>query len=104
MFWIGLPPTLNVLQDLDKFPMDKRAKVKKLFSRFFAGEFSENVVSLEDESSILAFLRRLQSIPTKILEWRDSRGYLLADQVSYNQQTELLEVTGFLKGNYLNAN
>lgn len=80
-----MAPTLNILQDLDKFSQDKRPKVKKLFSRFFAGEFSENVVSLEDESSILTYLRKLQSIPLRLLTWREQRGYLLADKVNFNQ-------------------
>ncbi|KRX00267.1 hypothetical protein PPERSA_10766 [Pseudocohnilembus persalinus] len=100
----GMPPTINILQDSQMFQGDKKNKVKKLFQRFFAGEFSNEMVTLEDEATILPYLRKLQTTPLQSLTWREDRGYMLADKVSFNQNTQLLEVEGFLKGNYLNAN
>lgn len=54
--------------------------------------------------SIFYFLRMLQTGHPKIMTWRDNRGYLLAESVTYDGMTKSLEVSGFLKGNCINAN
>ena len=57
-----------------------------------------------DEKSYIALMRVLQEAQLKELEWRECRSYFLAEKLQINPQTQILEIEGFLKGNYLNPN
>jgi len=52
----------------------------------------------------MALMRVLQEVPLKQLEWREIRSYLLAEKLQVNPQNQLLEIEGFMKGNYFNPN
>lgn len=104
----GFPTVVGVIQDLEAIAANKQATVKKIFTRFFESELGvdEKVVALNnnDPKSYLALMRVLQEVTLKQLEWREIRTYLLAEKLQVNPQNQLLEIEGFLKGNYFNPN
>lgn len=95
----GIPSTISVLQDIESIPAARQKEVKKLFQRYFVSEFEEHFASIEGEQSIFAFLRQLQGRTLLSYEWRESRGYMLADEVNVNPVNGNIEITGFLRGN-----
>ena len=38
------------------------------------------------------YLRILQGAQLKSIDWREMRGYMLADQVTYNKENKILEI------------
>jgi len=103
----GLPTVVGVLQDLELINVNKQNQVKKIYQRFFESELGEEkFISLNnnDAKTYFAFMRLLQEIPLKQLDWREIRSYFLTEKVQVNPENGILEVEGFLKGNYYNPN
>ncbi|EAR91270.3 carboxy-terminal domain transketolase (macronuclear) [Tetrahymena thermophila SB210] len=100
----GLPSTISVLQDVNTIPQGKQKDVKKLFQRYFASEFEDHFVSIENEQSIFTLLRQLQARTLLPYDWKEQRGYMLADEVTVNPTNGVVEITGFLRGHCINAN
>ena len=53
---------------------------------------------------LMALIKVLQEVPLKQLEWREIRSYLLAEKLQVDPHNQLLEIEGFVKGNYFNPN
>eukprot|EP01016_Furgasonia_blochmanni_P049610 TRINITY_DN754_c0_g2_i3.p1 TRINITY_DN754_c0_g2~~TRINITY_DN754_c0_g2_i3.p1 ORF type:complete len:859 (-),score=228.30 TRINITY_DN754_c0_g2_i3:1607-4183(-) len=104
----GLLPVVGVLQDLDLHPQPKHTKIRKLFHRFFASEFSDEDKFIpigNDQDSYFKFLRAVQSVNiSDNLSWRAKRGYLLAEKLEVDTSANQLEITGYLKGTSISAN
>lgn len=49
-------------------------------------------------------MRVVQEVTLKELEWREIRSYFLAEKLQINPQNQMLEIEGFLKGNYFSPN
>lgn len=62
------------------------------------------MIATNNYDDIFTLLRRLQNIPETKLPWRDMRGYMLVDKISYDNEKGLTFVEGFLKGNAVHAN
>lgn len=103
----GIPCTVSIIQHLEELAPRDVEKVERVFRRYFVSEFGEEdrVVSVaRSPESIFYYLRMLQTGHPKPLTWRENRGYMLAESVTYHNMTQSLEVTGFLKGNCVHAN
>ncbi|CAO3596261.1 unnamed protein product [Absidia cylindrospora] len=90
-------------------PSKNQVSVKKSLVSFTQQFFpeQEHLYSLDSDSDSMNVLRYITSQRPKPLVWRDLRPYMLADDVEYqadNEETGLLKVTGYARGNPFNAN
>ncbi|KAI8089353.1 uncharacterized protein BX664DRAFT_332799 [Halteromyces radiatus] len=105
----GLVNVLPVVQYMSNVPAKNQVAVKKSLVSFTQQFFpeQEHLYSLDTDSDSLNVMRYITSQRPKPLVWRDLRPYMLADQVDYqpdNEETGLLKVTGYARGNPFNAN
>ncbi|KAI8340516.1 hypothetical protein BC941DRAFT_370793 [Chlamydoabsidia padenii] len=105
----GLVNVLPVVQNMSNIPNKSQVSVKKSLVSFTQQFFpeQEHLYSLDSDSDSLNVIRYLTSQRPKPLVWRDLRPYMLADDVEYqpdNEETGLLKVTGYARGNPFNAN
>ena len=76
---IGAVPNLSKVHEKEKFQLDAKQSLESYFSHFFPGE--TKIYNLEKMSDSRNALRLLcQKLPRPV-HWRDSRGYLVADQI-----------------------
>ncbi|KAI8337479.1 hypothetical protein BC941DRAFT_396298 [Chlamydoabsidia padenii] len=105
----GLVNVLPVVQNMPNVPSKSQVSVKKSLVSFMQQFFpeQEHLYSLDTDSDSVNVIRYLTSQRPKPLVWRDLRPYMLADDVEYhaaNEETGLLKVTGYARGNPFNAN
>ncbi|ORX57411.1 DUF663-domain-containing protein [Hesseltinella vesiculosa] len=105
----GLVNVVPVVQHLSNVPAKNHVSVKKSLLAFVQQFFPEqqHLYSLDTPSDAMNVLRFLTSQRPKPLVWRDLRPYMLADEVTFepeNEETGLLKVTGYARGNPFNAN
>ncbi|SAM01894.1 hypothetical protein [Absidia glauca] len=105
----GLVNVLPVVQNMSNVPVKNQVTVKKSLLSFIQQFFpeQEHLYSLDADSDSVNVIRYLASQRPKPLVWRDLRPYMLADDVEYlagNEETGLLKVTGYARGNPFNAN
>ncbi|ORZ08316.1 hypothetical protein BCR42DRAFT_495429 [Absidia repens] len=105
----GLVNVLPVVQYMSNVPSKNQVSVKKSLVSFTQQFFpeQEHLYSLDSDSDSMNVLRYITSQRPKPLVWRDLRPYMLADDVEYqadNEETGLLKVTGYARGNPFNAN
>lgn len=102
---IGVVSNLSQVHPKEKFQLDVKQSLESYFKHFFPNE--DKIYNLEKSSDSLNVLRNLcQKLPRNVT-WRDSRGYLVADEIDYqdvnNQYCELM-VRGTVRGVGFNAN
>ncbi|CAN6667649.1 ribosome biogenesis protein Tsr1p [Trichomonascus vanleenenianus] len=78
-----------------------RTSLLSFFSHFFPT--TEKIYAPEVDSEALILSRILSQKFPQGVNWRDSRPYLLADDVSFDANTQTLAVEGTLRGQGLNA-
>ena len=103
---IGAVPNLSKVHEKEKFQLDAKQSLESYFSHFFPGE--TRIYNLEKMSDSRNALRLLcQKLPRPV-HWRDSRGYLVADQIDVNDNgiadTCELIVSGTVRGAGFNPN
>lgn len=90
--YIGVVSNLSQVHPKEKFQLDVKQSLESYFKHFFPNE--EKIYNLEKSSESLNCLRTLcQKLPRNV-NWRDSRGYLVADSVSYEQDDTTVENDG----------
>lgn len=107
----GISTSFAVLPDIVSHYPKKNLQLdvyKSLFSyfqHFFPN--AEKLYTLENSSDSLNLLRTLcQKVP-KGIHWRDTRGYLVADQLDkfqFDENTSLLTIDGIVRGTGFNVN
>lgn len=107
----GIPPSIGILQHIEKIPQKKRTMIKKLFHRYFVSEFSDeykfHVIDGSTEglldSSYKNLLRMLTgTFPKNKLFWKENRSYMLCS--NYKESNGNLEIEGYIRENYLSCN
>ncbi|CCK69036.1 small subunit rRNA maturation protein TSR1 KNAG_0B06060 [Huiozyma naganishii CBS 8797] len=103
--YVGVVSNLSKVHPKEKFQLDVKQSLESYFKHFFPNE--GRVYNLEKPSDSMNVLRTLcQRIPRPV-NWRDSRGYLVADTVDYADVDEEfceLMVEGIVRGVGLNSN
>mmetsp|Transcript_25123 Transcript_25123/g.28906 ORF Transcript_25123/g.28906 Transcript_25123/m.28906 type:complete len:322 (-) Transcript_25123:1543-2508(-) len=104
----GIPPSIGILQHIEKVNVKKRNMIRKLFHRYFVSEFSDDyrfhVIDGSSEglldSSYKNLVRMLTStFPKHKLTWKDNRSYMMCSD--YLEKDGTLEVEGYIRDNYL---
>ncbi|CAI4057625.1 hypothetical protein SKDZ_04G1790 [Saccharomyces kudriavzevii ZP591] len=103
--YIGVISNLSAVHEKEKFQLDVKQSLESYFKHFFPSE--ERIYNLEKNSDSLNVLRTLcQKLPRSI-NWRDNRGYVVADLVDFvetSPDSGELVVEGTVRGIGINAN
>lgn len=103
--YIGCIANLSEVHPKEKFQLDVKQSLESYFKHFFPNE--KKIFNLEKKSDSLNVLRNLcQKLPRSI-NWRDNRGYLVAENVDYqdvNDEYCELMIQGTVRGVGFNAN
>lgn len=102
----GLPGLVGVLQHLETVPSKKQPQIKKLFTRYFESEFTNqhkfmSVNLTNAQNDVNALLRQIAVLYPEEITWRVNRSYMMG-QVSNVTDTEV-HVQGYIRQNFLNA-
>lgn len=102
---VGVVSNLSSVHPKEKFQLDMKQSLESYFKHFFPTE--QRIFNLEKPSEALNTLRTLcQKFPNGV-QWRDNRGYLVADHIDFIQRDsefgELI-VEGIVRGNGFHAN
>lgn len=102
---IGVLPNLASAYPKRNLQLDIRQSLQSYFTHFFPDV--DRLYALEIASEALNCIRTMSQKMPKSVSWRDARGYLVADDVTYIQAdngTQLLSVTGTVRGAGFNTN
>lgn len=104
----GMVNLIGVLQHLEHTSSKKQPQIKKLFRRYFESEFTDrhkfmNVNCLNIETDINALLRQIAAQFPDPITWREHRSYMLAHLTSITPASREIQVTGYIKQNFLNT-
>lgn len=103
--YLGVISNLSQVHPKEKFQLDVKQSLESYFKHFFPNE--DKLYNLEKSSDSLNVLRNIcQKLPRNV-SWRDSRGYLVADEIDFkdvNDQYCELMVRGTVRGTGFNAN
>lgn len=99
---IGVLPNVVSAYPKRNLQMDIRQSLQSFFNHFFPNEEKDKLFALELESECLNCIRTICQKFPKSVTWRDQRGWLVADQVTFDN--DLLCVEGIVRGTGFNAN
>jgi len=106
---MGVVNNLSIAQPKEKFQLDLKQSLTSYFKHFFPAE--DKIYNLENASDSLVAIRTLCQKFPKSITWRDSRGWIVADEVSWetannseDSQDGYLTVEGTVRGIGFNAN
>ncbi|KAH3669172.1 hypothetical protein WICMUC_005011 [Wickerhamomyces mucosus] len=99
---IGVVANLSNVHPKEKFQADVKQSLESYFKHFFPTQ--EKIYNLENSSDSLNAIRTLCQKFPKSITWRDSRGWLVADQLSHDSESGLLKIEGTVRGIGFNAN
>ncbi|RIA99286.1 hypothetical protein C1645_684977 [Glomus cerebriforme] len=105
----GLPTVMTTVMHMEKIPQKKRNDLKKsllsYMKHFFPDE--EKIHSADQIQDALNVLRTICTQRPKPILWRDTRPYMLAEELLYETNNEnfgTLKVTGYSRGVPFSAN
>ncbi|KAL7267188.1 ribosome biogenesis protein tsr1 [Rhizina undulata] len=101
----GISNTVTVVQHLETVePAKQRPEIKKSLLSFISHFFNSTakVHSLESAQDALNVIRSLCTMHPKGVQWRDSRSYLLAEEVRWDENNGLV-IGGVVRGKGLKA-
>ncbi|EJS44382.1 tsr1p [Saccharomyces arboricola H-6] len=103
--YIGVISNLSAVHDKEKFQLDAKQSLESYFKHFFPSE--DRIFNLEKNSDSSNVLRTLcQKLPRSI-NWRDNRGYVVADVIDFvetSPDSGELVIEGTVRGIGFNAN
>lgn len=97
---VGVVPNLVSAHPKKSVQSDVRQSLQSFFSHFFPSE--EKLYALENDTEAVNCVRTIAQKFPKGVNWRDSRGYLIADSVAYDNGYVVVE--GTVRGVGFNAN
>lgn len=105
--YMGVIPNLSKVHPKEKFQLDVKQSLLSYFKHFFPDE--EKLYNLEKSNESTIALRNLCQKFPKQINWRDQRGYLIADSVDFqiNSPNDLygsLIIEGTVRGKGFNVN
>lgn len=99
---LGVVTNLSLVSPKEKFQQDVKQSLTSYFKHFFPTH--DKIYNLENASDSLIAIRTLCQKFPKAITWRDSRGWLVADGLDYDDASECLVVQGTVRGVGLNPN
>ncbi|XP_035677790.1 pre-rRNA-processing protein TSR1 homolog [Branchiostoma floridae] len=110
LFAQGLPTPVLVTRGINNLPVKKRNDAKRSVNKAMERRFpDEKVHTLDSQQDAALVLRHVTNQKQRRLKLRDHRPYLLAQNVSYQEEEEspthgTLKLTGYLRGCPLSVN
>ena len=107
----GIPPSIGVLQHIEKINPKKRNMIKKLFHRYFVSEFNDeykfHVIDGTSEGLLDSSYKNLVRMITGTFQrtklfWKENRSYMLCSD--YSECNGNLEISGYIRENFLSCN
>ncbi|RHY83057.1 hypothetical protein DYB37_000869 [Aphanomyces astaci] len=99
----GLVATVGVIQGLEKFTGKVESDYRKYGNRFFTTEFGDSIKIAQGNSTVQV-LRAVLTAQPKLLHWREIRSYMHAMDVTYVPETQVMHVSGYIRGRPLSVN
>lgn len=101
---IGVVSNLSEVHPKQKFQDDVKQSLSSFFKHFFPTQ--DKIYNLENSSDSLVAIRTLCQKFPKSITWRDSRGWLIADSISYIEDNNegYLKIEGTVRGIGFNSN
>ncbi|QLQ80811.1 hypothetical protein HG537_0E01660 [Torulaspora globosa] len=103
--YMGVVTNLSAVHAKEKFQLDVKQSLESYFRHFFPSE--QRIYNLEKPSDSVNALRTLcQKFPRSV-QWRDNRGYMVANEVNFiERDSEFgeLMITGTVRGIGFHAN
>jgi pre-rRNA-processing protein TSR1 len=99
---VGVLPNLASSYPKRNLQLDVRQSLLSFFQHFFPAE--DKMYGLEIESERSNAVRLICQKFPKSINWRDSRGWLVADNVDYDNDTNSLVVSGTVRGTGFDSN
>ncbi|SSD58380.1 probable Ribosome biogenesis protein TSR1 [Saccharomycodes ludwigii] len=84
--YLGVVTNLSDVHPKEKFQLDVKQSLESFFKHFFPNE--DRVYNLEKKSDSLNVLRILSQKLPRSVNWRDNRGYLVADIIDFIENSE----------------
>ncbi|KAJ3047950.1 hypothetical protein HK097_011022 [Rhizophlyctis rosea] len=107
----GMPSVLSFVQHLEKVPAKLQPGIRKSLTLFIEDRFpgEQKIYSVGNATDSINSLRYLTAQRPKPVIWRDRHAYMLGEKVEFegnamDEEKGTLKVTGYVRGNYLNAN
>lgn len=97
---VGVLPNLVSAYPKKNLQQDVRQSLQSYFTHFFPAE--EKLFALENETECVGCLRMLAQRMPKLISWRDSRGWMVAENVGFHDG--LVVVEGTARGTGFSAN
>lgn len=89
----GILPAQPVILDINSVPKNKKKNVKFYVDRLFKEEFDtkNSAQFIEKPNDLLLMMLKLANVKEIPMVWRDSRGYLLVEKVTIDQNKVVLQ-------------
>ncbi|AET38768.1 small subunit rRNA maturation protein TSR1 Ecym_3275 [Eremothecium cymbalariae DBVPG len=103
--YMGVVANLSKVHPKEKFQLDVKQSLESYFRHFFPSE--DRIYNLEKSSEATNALRVLCQKYPRAVQWRDSRGYLIADSIDFEEGVQGsgdLIVEGVVRGVGLHSN
>lgn len=103
--YMGVVPNLSKVHEKEKFQADVKQSLESYFSHFFPKE--DRIYNLEKPSEAVNALRILCQKYPRSVQWRDNRGFIVADQIDFVDRDDEygeLVVEGTVRGLGFHAN
>ncbi|KAF3933372.1 hypothetical protein ABW19_dt0205231 [Dactylella cylindrospora] len=104
--WQGVSTVVSLVQNLNQVePAKRRPDVKKsllsFMNHFFAEE--DKIYAVDNPSEALNVIRSVCTQHPKGIHWRDTRSYMLASEIAWDDEENMAYVTGTVRGKPLKA-
>ncbi|XP_031632589.1 pre-rRNA-processing protein TSR1 homolog [Contarinia nasturtii] len=106
----GVPTPIISVMDMESIAPNRRGKTKIAIQKYIQKTFPmEKIISLDTNNDGFNLFRRIGGQKKKILQNKDNRSHLFAEQIEYVENTTdskagILKVTGHLRGISLDVN
>ncbi|AMD19917.1 HCL234Cp [Eremothecium sinecaudum] len=94
--YIGVVSNLSKVHPKEKFQLDVKQSLESYFKHFFPNE--DHIYNLEKLSEASNAVRVICQKYPRSVQWRDSRGYMVADKVDYVEDQGELVIDGTVRG------
>ena len=104
----GVVPTLSCVQHLETVSSPKQqSETRKSLSIFMDHHFpgsEHKLCSIGNGGEVLTLVRQLTDKTVKGVAWRDKYSRVVAEHIDFDENSQCLKVTGYVRGMPLSAN
>lgn len=101
----GVPTTCHVVLGLEQLAVKRRSDLRRAHAKDATSSFPDTKVhSVEKPGDVATILWTTVAQKRRRVRWRETRPHVIAQDVSYDPENEVMQVTGFVRGRALSAN